>query len=158
MPHISTIRGGLPAQLSTRLKGASSSFRATGDVILSAPHVAATALLQNSWNWCKAQAKNLSKCVSGRGMVSSASFWLRYWCRKDKLFCERLFTLYSQQSEKDSIMSTLPLEKFLRTPMVQRTVFRKFANETKFISRYLCDLIFQLYFWKMAVLCFLQNI
>jgi len=40
-------------------------------------------------------------------MVSSASFWLRYWCRKDKPFCERLFILHSQQSEKDSIMSTL---------------------------------------------------
>ena len=38
-------RSGLPAHLSTRLKGAPSSFLATGDVILSAPHVAATALL-----------------------------------------------------------------------------------------------------------------
>jgi len=35
----------LPAHLRTRLKGAPSSFRATGVVILSAPHVAATALL-----------------------------------------------------------------------------------------------------------------
>jgi len=32
---------------STRLKGAPSSFRATGDVILSAPYVAATALLHH---------------------------------------------------------------------------------------------------------------
>ena len=38
---------GLPAHLSTRLKGVPSSFRATGDVILSSPYVAATALLLN---------------------------------------------------------------------------------------------------------------
>jgi len=38
-------RSGLPAHLRTRLKGAPSRFRATGDIILSAPHVAATALL-----------------------------------------------------------------------------------------------------------------
>jgi len=34
-------------------------------------------------------------------MVSSASLWLRYWCRKDKAFNERLFLLYRQQPEKD---------------------------------------------------------
>ena len=39
---------GLPAHLSTRLKGATSSFRATGDIILSVPHVAATALLHKN--------------------------------------------------------------------------------------------------------------
>jgi len=38
-------RSGLPAHFSTRLKGAPSSFRATGDAILSAPHAAASALL-----------------------------------------------------------------------------------------------------------------
>ena len=39
---------GLLAPLSTRLKGATSSFRATGDVVLSALCVAATALLHHS--------------------------------------------------------------------------------------------------------------
>jgi len=34
-------------------------------------------------------------------MVSSVSFWLRYWYSKDKTFCERRFTLYGQQSEKN---------------------------------------------------------
>jgi len=49
----------------------------------------------------------------------SASFWLRYWCRKDKAFCERLVTLYDQQSEKyKQHVDLAPLEKFVRTPMV----------------------------------------
>jgi len=34
--------------------------------------------------------------LSQGGLVSSTSFWLRYWCRKDKAHCERLFTLYRQ--------------------------------------------------------------
>jgi len=38
-------RSGLPAHLRTRLKEAPCSFRATRDVMLSASHVAATALL-----------------------------------------------------------------------------------------------------------------
>jgi len=46
MPRISTIWSGLPAHLSTRLKGAPSSFRDTGKIILSAPHAAATVLLK----------------------------------------------------------------------------------------------------------------
>ena len=52
-------------------------------------------------------------------MLSSTSFWMRYWCRKDKAFCERLFTLYRQQSEKDEqhVAVAPPLEKFLRMPM-----------------------------------------
>jgi len=37
---------GLPAHWSISLKGAPSSFRATGDIILSVPHVADTALIQ----------------------------------------------------------------------------------------------------------------
>ena len=44
---------------------------------------------------------------------------LRYWCRKDKAFCERLFTLYRQHSEKDKQHDDLPLQrKILPTPMV----------------------------------------
>jgi len=31
----------------------------------------------------------------------TVSLWLRCWCRKDKVFCERLFTLHCQQSDKD---------------------------------------------------------
>jgi len=41
----------LPAHLSTRLKVASSSFGATGDVILSVPHIAATALLHITYRF-----------------------------------------------------------------------------------------------------------
>ena len=41
----------------------------------------------------KHQGKILASLFRG-AMVSSASFWLRYWCRKDKAFCERLFTIY----------------------------------------------------------------
>jgi len=48
----------------------------------------------------KRQEKIVASLFRG-SMVSSASFWLRYWCRNDKAFCERLFTLYRQQSEKD---------------------------------------------------------
>jgi len=39
----------MPEHLRTRLKEAPSSFRATRDVMLSASHVAATALLQSQW-------------------------------------------------------------------------------------------------------------
>jgi len=42
---------------------------------------------------------------------------LRYWCRKDKAFCERLLTLYRQQSEKDKQHDDLPpMKKFYQRP------------------------------------------
>jgi len=42
-------------------------------------------LFSNSWKLgtdIKHKWKSQQVCF-GRGMVSSASFWLRYWCRKD---------------------------------------------------------------------------
>ena len=61
-------------------------------------------IFSNSWNWCKAPAKNPNNCVSAALCMSLRPHYgllLRYWCRKDKAFCERLFALYRQRSEKD---------------------------------------------------------
>jgi len=66
----------------------------------------------------KHQRKILASLFQG-GMVTSASFWLRCWCRKDEAFCERLFTLYRQHSEKDKQhVELVSQKKFLWTSML----------------------------------------
>ena len=64
-----TWRSGLPAPLRTSLKEAPSSFRATRDVVLSASHVAATALLHKH-------------CLHMSGMKMRSVTWIRFPIKK----------------------------------------------------------------------------
>ena len=104
---------GLPAHLSTRLKGAPSSFRATGDVILSAPHVAATALLQlfvwslrlrvqkvQSPHYWHMGGKNLKS-------VTNTNIWELYWIlssQMTKIFRDNCDKNIVQQTSCESLL------------------------------------------------------
>jgi len=98
MSHVGYFwRSGLPAHLRTRLKEAPSSFRTTRDVLLSASHVAATALLhflqhQNPLG-SNMGAPNLSftfcqTAINWYKYQCNLAFWMR-WGRK--LSCNEPF-------------------------------------------------------------------
>ena len=65
------------ACLRTRLKGAPSSCRATGDVILSAPYVAATALLQVETQTRVAKDKKIGRVEA---IQTGVAHFRRYYC------------------------------------------------------------------------------